>query len=305
MDMRQLEAFVAVATLGSFKAAANRLNLTQPAISARIAALEAEIGEDLFVRDVRPARLTDRAKRVLPHAQEILEISQQISPIGPVRESKGLERLRFGLNSSLVSGWLPGITDKLCQSLKNVALEFDVDISQHLIDKMKAGTLDICLMHTTTDTPGVKRHFVCELENVWAARLGVVREKFLSTEDLVRYKIFTFGPDAPSRVEFDAHLRGRNLWPSLYHVTNHSDVIINHIKWSNSVGLLIRDSIIRELDSGELEVIHTEFVPKQYSLWICHPLTKRNPTINICIEQILIFAASMLSDSKKTPGIKA
>jgi DNA-binding transcriptional LysR family regulator len=116
-----------------------------------VSALEAGIGEKLFVRDVRPARVTDHAKRILSHAQEILEISQKIIPTAAVKHAKALEKLRFGTNSSLVSGWLPGITDRLCKTLNNISLEFEVDISQHLHDKMRSGMLDICLMITSSD----------------------------------------------------------------------------------------------------------------------------------------------------------
>lgn len=301
MDLRQLEAFVAVATLGSFKAAANRLSLTQPAVSARISSLETEIGESLFVRDVRPARLTDRAKRMLSHAQEILEISQKINPAGNMREAKAPERLRFGLNSSLVSGWLPNLTERLCQSLKNVSMEFDVDISQHLIDKMRSGMLDICLMHSTSEIPGVKRHFVCDVETVWAAKAGLVDRKYLPTEELIKHKIFTFGPDAPTRTQFDAHLRAKQISPPAYHMTNHCDVIISHMRWSNAVGLLTIGSIHRELASGEFERIDTEFNAQDYSMWICYPLTKRSATINLCIEQLMLVAEDMDLSRKKLP----
>ena len=58
LRLRQLEAFVAVAEQGSFRRAADRLNTTQPNISARIAALEAQLGQRVMDRDAGRVALT-------------------------------------------------------------------------------------------------------------------------------------------------------------------------------------------------------------------------------------------------------
>ncbi|WP_141740446.1 LysR family transcriptional regulator [Bosea sp. BIWAKO-01] len=294
MDLRHLEAFVAVATLGSFKAAGNRLRLTQPAISSRIQSLETALGEELFVRNVRPARLTDLAKRILPLAQEMLELSLRISPSKTSGEARRVERLRLGLNSSLVSYWSPLIFDRLRSNIDNISIVFDVDISQHLIEKMRGGMLDICLMHAASDIAGMRRHFVRELRTIWVARAGLVPGNRLSTEELVGYNLFTFGPDSPSRTAFDAHLRAKNLWPTPYHVSNHADVIINQIKWGKSIGLLIHDSVRHELERGELVELQTEFKANSHPIWICHPITKSNSLLNQCVGHIIKFVSNDL-----------
>ncbi|MFZ5533681.1 MAG: LysR family transcriptional regulator [Pseudomonadota bacterium] len=73
MDVNLLAAFVAVATEGSFSGAADRLHLTQPAISKRIAALEADLGAPVFDRVGRGVMLTEAGRALLPLAQEILD----------------------------------------------------------------------------------------------------------------------------------------------------------------------------------------------------------------------------------------
>lgn len=73
MDVNLLAAFVAVATEGSFSRAADRLHLTQPAISKRIAALEADLGAPVFDRVGRGVMLTEAGRALLPLAREILD----------------------------------------------------------------------------------------------------------------------------------------------------------------------------------------------------------------------------------------
>ncbi|MDZ7804215.1 LysR family transcriptional regulator [Thiohalophilus sp.] len=72
MDFANLQAFVAVAEQHSFSRAAGQLFLTQPAVSKRIAALEAELGNPLFDRIGHQVQLTETGHALLPRARNIL-----------------------------------------------------------------------------------------------------------------------------------------------------------------------------------------------------------------------------------------
>ncbi len=73
LDLPQIEAFVAVATDGSFAKAAASLFLTQPSVSARVQGLERELGQWLFERTGRGVRLTRACGVFLPIAERLLE----------------------------------------------------------------------------------------------------------------------------------------------------------------------------------------------------------------------------------------
>src|SRR5262249_34381377 len=73
MELRQLTYFVAVAEERNFTRAAERIPIAQPAISQQIRRLEAELGEHLFIRDRRGARLTPAGQALLPHARTTLQ----------------------------------------------------------------------------------------------------------------------------------------------------------------------------------------------------------------------------------------
>ena len=74
MELGQLEAFARAAHDGSFTRAAETLNLTQPAISARIALLETELGGPLFERGGRQLQLTPLGRHFLPYAERMLAV---------------------------------------------------------------------------------------------------------------------------------------------------------------------------------------------------------------------------------------
>src|SRR5687767_7007525 len=73
MQVQSLEVFRTVARLGSITAAARALRYTQSAVSRQIAALEGEWGVPLFDRLARGVALSDDGRRLLPHANAILD----------------------------------------------------------------------------------------------------------------------------------------------------------------------------------------------------------------------------------------
>src|SRR5262249_35910849 len=72
MNLRQLEPFYWVAKLGSFSAAADRLNATQSTVSMRIQDLERDFGHTLFDRGRRGARITAMGRELMRYAEEVL-----------------------------------------------------------------------------------------------------------------------------------------------------------------------------------------------------------------------------------------
>jgi LysR family transcriptional regulator, low CO2-responsive transcriptional regulator len=77
MTLAQLQSFVLVARLGSVKAAAAELEVTEPAVSVAVAALRRELGDDLFVRNGRGIALTPGGRRLAALAGEILGLAEQ------------------------------------------------------------------------------------------------------------------------------------------------------------------------------------------------------------------------------------
>ena len=77
MELRQLRAFVTVATLGHFGQAAEQLNLTQPSLTQRVQALERELGVQLLDRNPRNVQLTQAGKLLLPLALKLVQLDDE------------------------------------------------------------------------------------------------------------------------------------------------------------------------------------------------------------------------------------
>ena len=78
VDFKSLETFLCVVTLGSFRAAGEKLNTTQPAISQRIAQLEREMGVRLLNRDHRVASPTPSGRQLMTYAEKLIGLRSEM-----------------------------------------------------------------------------------------------------------------------------------------------------------------------------------------------------------------------------------
>nr|WP_077733466.1 LysR family transcriptional regulator [Paenalcaligenes hominis] len=104
MNLRFLETFVWVARLGSFRATASKLHLTQAAVSGRMTALETDLQTKLFVRQGRQMRLSGAGKTLLHHAESLLKAEQALRlDLSAPAELRG--RVRVGVMETIVYTW--------------------------------------------------------------------------------------------------------------------------------------------------------------------------------------------------------
>ena len=88
MNLKQLEAFVKVAETKNFSEAARRLYLTQPTVSAHVAALERELDVCLLRRNTKTVELTDAGRELYGYAEEMLRIERKIKEHFGLREKE-------------------------------------------------------------------------------------------------------------------------------------------------------------------------------------------------------------------------
>ena len=155
MDLDLARTFVQVVNSGTFARAAARLHVTQAAVSARIRALETELGQTLFVRNKAGARMTSAGREFLPHAMKLVQVWEEAKR--QVSKPAGREALlslgaEFSLWSSLLLGWLI----VLRRDRPGVALRTHMESSERLLDRVQSGVLDIAVMYTPYHRPGVE-----------------------------------------------------------------------------------------------------------------------------------------------------
>ena len=114
MDIDQLQAFERIVREGSFSKAARALDITQPTISARIAALERTLGGPVFTRGGRLLTLTERGEQFLPYARRVLEVLEEGMEAARATQTGERGRVTLGLVQSLTVGFLTEAVARFC-----------------------------------------------------------------------------------------------------------------------------------------------------------------------------------------------
>ena len=187
MDIEQARTFLAITAHGSFVEASRQLHLTQSTVSARIQKLEDELGAHLFIRNRSGASLTQSGKRFLSHAKRLILTSEQAKhDIGLPNRYEAT--LRIGGRIALWEGLLPEWIGCIREAAPNVAIRseigFEEDLMSHLID----GTLDIGLMYTPTQSPGLT------VEHLFDETLVLISSRPDDTEPGEDYIYVDWGP---------------------------------------------------------------------------------------------------------------
>lgn len=141
MELRQLRYFVAVAETGNISRAAQKIFLTQPALSRQIKSLEHEIGQCLLVRKAHSIHLTPAGEAMLHEARDLLQQADQV--IERVRASAAGGRLRIGYAPSLASGFLSPAVANYTQVHAGTKVEL-LDLSTgEMLAGLEANKLDV------------------------------------------------------------------------------------------------------------------------------------------------------------------
>jgi DNA-binding transcriptional LysR family regulator len=146
MELRQLRYFVAVAETGNISRAAQKIFLTQPALSRQIKALEDEIGQCLLERRAHSIKLTAAGECMLREAREVLQRADQA--LERVRSLSTGGRLRIGYAPSLASGFLSPAVANFTQVHPGTRVEmFDLS-TEEMLTGLESGKLDVVVTVT-------------------------------------------------------------------------------------------------------------------------------------------------------------
>lgn len=151
MDTQILEAFIAVVETGSFSAAAERVHLTQPAISKRIALLEEQLDCRVFDRIARKVSLTEAGIALLPKAREILLAIEQTRQ--SIRDLSGsvAGRLRLAISHHIGLHHLPSVLKDFTTKHPDVLVDIDFMESENAYEAVRQGRFEVAVITLAPD----------------------------------------------------------------------------------------------------------------------------------------------------------
>ena len=259
-SLAQLETLLWVMRLGSFRSAATRLNLTQPAISVRVRELEAAVGGKLFLRDSYRAKPTPLGRDLAAHAEQVIAACEELEG----RFAAGDELrgpVRIGVADTFAMTCLPELMRHIEKRFPKVRAEIRVDFSVLLNKSLQAGDLDIAILTAPTPNPLVTVEPLVALELCWVAspRLALGKGPFRPA-DLADLPIITNPNPSNLYTSITGWFAAAGVQPGRINTCN-SLVIMTRLAREGAGISLLPISILRsEIRSGKLRVL--KVVPK-------------------------------------------
>lgn len=189
MDVELARTFLEIVRARSFVRAAEQLNVSQTAVSARIRTLEERLGRPLFVRNKNGASLTAAGEQFLRYAPMFVQLWQRARhqvAVPPGRRAV----LTIGGELSLWHPWLIEWLHWMRRSAADVALRVQVDVPDSLTDQVSTGALDVAVMYAPQYRPGARVELLLEEKLVLVTTKAEAR-----TVEPESYVYVDWGPD--------------------------------------------------------------------------------------------------------------
>lgn len=156
MNLQQLTTFCTVLSEGSMTAAADKLFLTQPAVSQQIRNLEDELGVELLVRGVRQIKPTMQGQLLFDYAKKILYLTQQAEVAIHAMSQEMSGDLRISTMNSLGLHFVSPIIGIFLKHNSNLSIKLNYGVSEKVINDMRSGNTDVVIMPDLKSEYGIE-----------------------------------------------------------------------------------------------------------------------------------------------------
>lgn len=258
MEINELQAFIEVSRTASFSQAAEKLYLTQPAVSKRVANLESELDLRLFDRIGRKISLTEAGRALLPRATELLNNIADMKRLATNLSGQISGPLVMGTSHHIGLHRLPPILRRFTASNPAVKLDIRFLDSEAACRAVETGELEIAVV-TLPTTPSGK----LKLVRVWADPLVFVvaadhelaGTRGLSLEQLTRYPAVLPGPTTYTRAILEDKLAEYSLHPTVNMSTNYLETLKMLVSTGQGWSLLPATMLDQEVIALDLPVL--------------------------------------------------
>ncbi len=264
LNLSQLQTFVTVASEGSMTAAADKLFLTQPAVSQQMKNMEDDLGVELIVRGSKQIKMTAQGEMLYEHAKKILSLAQlaEVSIRSVGAQLKG--ELRIGTLNSIGLHLMSPVVSRLLKYNPDFKIKVNYAKGEDLIASYKRGELDVLVL------PEVETNYKVTLndakaqilfkEEMWLVGSG--KDEFypmqIALNEIKKIPYVHFSEEYP---DFDRVLAAKvgAVVPSVFESAN-VGTLKRVIEYGLGIGFLPSHSIRKQVRGGRLNRVRiTDF----------------------------------------------
>ncbi len=288
----QLRIIRAIAEQGSFRKAADKLFISQPAVSLQVQSLERALEVTLFDRGGRKVVLTEPGKLLVDYSARILNLSEEACRA--LVDLQDLKRGTLALGASQTVGtyMMPRIIGEFRKSYPQISVQLQVLSTRRVASGVAEGQLDLAIVggaiptqlkdqldvfpFATDEFVLVRAHPRILMEQTSGGLPSVLAldpPSHLQKEDLYNLRFISLNPQSTTRKAIDSTLEAYGINASKFQVEmelTSLEAIKNAVKVGLGVAFLSRTAVSADLEAGLLEQLHVEGMEVKRTLHIIH-----------------------------------
>jgi LysR family transcriptional regulator, regulator for metE and metH len=273
MDLADLRLLDAVAVHGSFSAAAAQLRLSQPSVSARIAAVERTLGTALFTRDSRGARLTSAGHRYLGYVRRSLALLEEGRRAASAETADAV--MRVGVPASYAAALTPALAD--AATACRLGLSVRAAHTSELLGDLYDERIDLALVSAGIVPVGFMSSHALSTTAVALAAAGVT-----AAGNHIRYAVHSWS-DASERVI--SVLVGDGVARTRITVVSPAAAALSLAMYRGHVAVVPRLSAEPDINAGRLQLLELPLPRLTIELDWLHRVTPSEGSIHRFIHE--------------------
>ena len=241
-DLADLRAFLSVVDLGSFRAAADNLHLSQSAVSRRVDKLEEALGVELFVRTTRRIELTTIGRTFVHKARSVMhEFESALVGIADFAERiSGV--VTVACVPSAVGHFLPGVIRRFHALHPRIRVRLIDESSAELLLAVANGEADLGLTYIGTQEPDIEFEPLLEDRFVVACTSDhpLARHKRVSWSEIARHDFISLAQGSGNRFLLDQALAHVERKPDWFCEVQHVPALVSLVEAGLGIGIVPR-----------------------------------------------------------------
>ena len=265
LSLTNLETLCWIARLGSFTAAAQRLNTTQPAVSRRIRELEQTLRIDLFHRQGRRMELTIQGRDLVNRSQPLLHrLDDVVASLENSMAATGT--VRMGVGEMVTLTWFAAFMSRLKRDMPRVNYEIEVGLTINMHQKLEMGALDLAITASPIESSGITTRQIGSAQVQWLVARSLRdrnRRRTTSVKELFEaHTIWCVARPAQLHLMAMENLRRHGVSPGNINTSDNLQSIIEVVASGAGIALLPTYALGRPLNRGALVPLSPQLPPE-------------------------------------------
>lgn len=247
---------------GNYTRAAEKLSLTQPAVSQHIKQIERELGTVVFDRSGGKIRPTPEGMLVIQYAERVVSLYENLQRALEDKR-KSIDRLRVGITHTSESNIVTEVLAQYAEQFDNMKITIQTDTISNLYEMLKTYKIDIAIVEGAVADPSINSVMpdTDSLVLCVSNEHPLAKRSLVTIEELKKEKMILRLPSSGTRNLFAANLESRNLSLEDFNVTLEVDniaTIKDLVRRNYGVSILARSACMDELKKGKITVLPIE-----------------------------------------------